>query len=206
MARTPGTMAATGASISAADALYARMADAYLEDGALPGLIEDLRHQRFMDGVDIVRFIERETKKFKVSPTLDRCEFALARTLIDKHFAMGNGAAILVSLERDTSEWAERTARELRERSPLSFDVSLQLVDRTKFSTMAETLRRDLDLTRTTFGRGDVVKGIRARIVDKDNQPAWKIARSEDVSAADVERMFESAWTPASHPLRLLKD
>jgi len=26
------------------------------------------------------------------------------------------------------------------------------------------------------------------------------------VNAADVDRMFESAWTPAAHPLRLLKD
>ncbi len=210
LARAPGAigryLAATGASMDAADALYARMADAFLDDGALPGLIESLRHQRFLDGVDIVRFIEAETQKFKVSPTLDHCEFAQARTLIDKHFATGNGAAILTSLERDTSQWAERTAAELRERSPLSVDVSLQQVDRAKFSTMAETLRRDLDLMRSTFERGDVVEGIRARIVDKDNQPDWKIARAEEVKAADVDRMFESAWTPAAHPLRLLKN
>jgi enoyl-CoA hydratase/carnithine racemase len=210
LARAPGAigryLAASGASMGAADALYARMADAFLDDGALPGLIESLRHQRFLDGVDIVRFIESETQKFKVSPTLDKCELAQARTLIDKHFAAGNGAAILASLERDTSEWAERTAKELRERSPLSVDVSLQQVDRARFSTMAETLRRDLDLTRSTFERGDVVEGIRARIVDKDNQPQWKIARAEEVSARDVDRMFESAWTPAAHPLRLLKD
>ncbi len=210
LARAPGAigryLAATGASMSASDALYARMADAYLDDGALPGLIEGLRHQRFLDGVDIVDYIERETQKFKVAPILDRCEFAQARTLIDKHFASGNGAAILASLEGDTSEWAMRTAAELRERSPLSVDVSLQQVDRAKFSTMAETLRRDLDLTRSTFERGDVVEGIRARIVYKDNQPQWKIARAEEVNARDVERMFESAWTPATHPLRLLKD
>lgn len=112
----------------------------------------------------------------------------------------------MASLERDTSDWAASTAAELRERSPLSVDVSLQQVDRARFSTMAETLRRDLDLTRSTFERGDVVEGIRARIVDKDNQPAWQIARAEEVNAKDVERMFESAWTPATHPLRLQKD
>lgn len=84
--------------------------------------------------------------------------------------------------------------------------MSLQQIDRARFSTMAETLRRDLDLTRSTFERGDVVEGIRARIVDKDNQPAWKIARAEDVKASDVDRMFESVWTPVAHPLRLLKD
>jgi enoyl-CoA hydratase/carnithine racemase len=210
LARAPGAigryLAATGATMGAADALYARMADAYLDDGALPGLIETLRHQRFLDAVEIVRFIQNETTKYKVSPMPDAGALAKSRTLIDKHFATGNGADILASLERDTSDWASATAAELRERSPLSVDVSLQQVDRARFSTMAETLRRDLDLTRSTFARGDVVEGIRARIVDKDNQPAWKIARAEEVNAKDVERMFESTWTPATHPLRLLKD
>lgn len=80
LARAPGAigryLAATGASMGAADALYARMADAYLDDGALPGLIESLRHQRFLDGVAIVRFVENETTKYKVSPTLDRSALA----------------------------------------------------------------------------------------------------------------------------------
>jgi len=213
LARAPGAigryLAATGASLGAADALYARMADAYLDDGALPGLVESLRHQRFLDGVEIVRFVQNETTKYKVAPIPERSELAAARTMIDKHFAAGNGASILASLEREAelgNDWAKRTAAELRERSPLSVDVALQQVDRAKFSTMAETLRRDLDLTRTMFERGDVLEGIRARIVDKDNEPRWKVARAEDVNAADIDRMFESAWTPAAHPLRLLKD
>ncbi|SAL62710.1 3-hydroxyisobutyryl-CoA hydrolase [Caballeronia peredens] len=213
LARAPGAigryLAATGASMAAADALYARMADAYLDDGALPGLIESLRHHRFLDGVEIVRFVQSETTKHKVAPIPEKSVLAEGRTMIDKHFATGNGAAILASLERDAdggNEWAKHAAAELRERSPLSVNVALQQVDRAKFSTMAETLRRDLDLTRTMFERGDVLEGIRARIVDKDNQPAWKIARAEDVNAAEIDRMFESAWTPAAHPLRLLKD
>src|ERR1700761_2296268 len=41
LARAPGAigryLAASGATMAAADALYARMADAYLDDGALPG-------------------------------------------------------------------------------------------------------------------------------------------------------------------------
>ncbi|VXB93066.1 3-hydroxyisobutyryl-CoA hydrolase [Burkholderia sp. 8Y] len=203
-------LAATGASIGPADALYARLADAYLDDGALPGLIESLRHQRFLDGVAIVRFVENETTKYKVSPIPDTSALAQARALIDKHFAAGNGAAILASLERDAdasgNEWVRATAAALRERSPLSVDVSLQQVDRARFSTMAETLRRDLDLTRSVFERGDVLEGIRARIVDKDDQPQWKVARAEDVQAQQVDRMFDSAWTPATHPLRSLKD
>lgn len=77
--------------MAAADALYARMADAFLDDGALPGLIESLRHQRFLDGVEIVRFVQNETTKYKVVPIPEMSALAEARTLIDKHFAAGNG-------------------------------------------------------------------------------------------------------------------
>ena len=74
----------------------------------------------------------------------------LKQLIIDKHFASGNGAACLKSLESVTggeeSDWATRTAAELRERSPLSVDVSLELIDRAKTSSMAETLARSAGL------------------------------------------------------------
>ncbi|CDY76426.1 Enoyl-CoA hydratase [Caballeronia glathei] len=216
LARAPGAigryLAATGTTIGAADALYARLADAYLDDAAVSDLVEMLKRHRFLDGVDVMRFVEGEAVKHKVSPTPDGSALAAARTQIDRHFAAGNGTAVLASLEREAqadgpgSEWAARTAEQLRECSPLSVDVSMELVDRARLSSMAETLRRDLDLTRTVFERGDVVEGIRARIIDKDNRPAWKAARVEDVTSDEVRRMFESAWTPDTHPLKLLRD
>ena len=115
----------------------------------------------------------------------DAGTLAQHRALIDAHFAHGNGAACLALLDNAPSaaaQWAAHAAAELRERSPLSIDVSLEAVDRARSMTMADTLRQDLVLTRSTFDRGDIVEGIRARIVDKDNQPAWKVKRSEDVA------------------------
>jgi hypothetical protein len=69
---------------------------------------------------------------------------------------------------------------------------------------MAECLRRDLDLTHTMFAFGDVLEGVRARIIDKDNHPVWRISRIGDVTAQDVERMLMSPWRPDEHPLRAL--
>jgi enoyl-CoA hydratase/carnithine racemase len=210
LARTPGAigryLATTGATIGAADALYANLADAYMEDEALPGLIDALKTGTFGDGAAVVGFIAGEAARYAVTPAPEASALALARASIDRHFASGNGAACLRSLEEDDGEWAAHTVAELRNCSPLSIDVSLESIDRAKHSTMAEVLRRDLDLTRSVFARGDVVEGIRARIVDKDNRPAWKVARIEDVTRTDVERMFESAWSPAAHPLAALAD
>jgi len=115
-------------------------------------------------------------------------------------------AQILASLEQEqerggeAADWAEQTIAVLRERSPLSMAVSLEVVTRAEGS-MADVLRGDLDLTRTSFAQGDTIEGIRARIIDKDNAPRWRFARIEDVRAADVAQMFESPWPAGEHPL-----
>jgi enoyl-CoA hydratase/carnithine racemase len=213
LARTPGAigryLAVTGETIDAADALYAGLADAYIEDAALPALIDTLRSELFERGVDVVACIEREALAYQVVPQPEASSLAQARALIDRHFALPDIARILASLEseRDSGEaadWAEQTIAILRERSPLSMAVSLEVVTRAEGS-MADVLRGDLDLTRSSFLQGDTIEGIRARIIDKDNAPRWRFARIEDVSAAEVEKMFESPWPASEHPLRDLR-
>lgn len=211
LARTPGAigryLAVTGETIGAADALYAGLADTYVDEAALPALVEALQTEPFERGADVVALVEREAARHKVVPTPDTSTLADTRTLIDRHFSHADVPAILASLESEqdcaAAEWAGRTVAVLRERSPLSMAVSLEVVTRSEGS-MACALRRDLDLTRSTFAHGDVMEGIRARIIDKDNRPAWRIARIEDVTPEDVARMFESPWTPQTHPLREL--
>jgi len=200
----------TGETIGAADALYAGLADVYMEDAALPALIDTLRSELFERGADVVACVERECRAYQdqVTPPPDESPLARARTLIDRHFALPDVPRILASLQqkcdRDSAEWAEQVIAVLRERSPLSMAVSLEVVTRAEGS-MAEVLRSDLDLTRSSFEQGDAVEGVRARIIDKDNAPRWRFARIEDVSAADVEKMFESPWPPNEHPLRDLR-
>lgn len=209
LARTPGALgrylAVTGETIGPADALYAGLADAYIDDEALPALVDTLRSEVFERGVDVVACVARETAAYKVAPTPDTSTLASTRAFIDRHFALPDMAQILASLEAEqagceAAEWAEQTIGVLRERSPLSMAVSLEVVTRAE-GAMADCLRRDLDLTRTSFAQGDVVEGIRARIIDKDNAPRWRFARIEDVGADDVARMFDSPWPAAEHPL-----
>ncbi len=212
LARTPGAigryLAVTGEAIGPADALYAGLADAYIDDDAIPVLIDRLKTEVFERGADVVSCVEREAAPRKVVPTPDASPLADARALIDRHFALPDVAQVLASLEAERdcagADWAEQTIGVLRERSPLSMAVSLEVVTRSEGS-MAECLRRDLDLTRSTFAHGDVIEGIRARIIDKDNRPQWRFASSEEVRAADVAQMFESPWPAAEHPLRDLQ-
>ncbi|MBN3766891.1 enoyl-CoA hydratase/isomerase family protein [Burkholderia sp. Ac-20365] len=212
LARTPGAigryLAVTGETIGAADALYAGLADTYVPDEAIPALLDRLKTQPFEAGADVVACVLREAESHKVVPTPDTSPLADARISIDRHFALPDVAQIIQSLDREGdctyADWAEQTGATLRERSPLSMAVALEVVTRAE-GTMAEVLRRDLDLTRSSFERGDAAEGIRARIIDKDNQPQWRFARIEDVPRADVEKMFDSPWPANEHPLRDLE-
>lgn len=217
LARTPGAigryLAVTGATIGAADALYAGLADAYLDTSAIPPLIESLASASLSDACDVLACVERFASH--AAPPVEAgadghstaLPLAVVRTWIDRHFAQPDVAAILASLEAETEagarEWAQATIRAMRERSPLSMAVSLEVVARAE-GPMSDCLRRDLDLTRSIFDHGDVIEGVRARIIDKDDRPAWRIAHIEDVTRAEVEYMFVSAWTPDTHPLRHL--
>ncbi|ACC70834.1 enoyl-CoA hydratase/isomerase family protein [Paraburkholderia phymatum] len=212
LARTPGAigryLAVTGTTIGAADALYAGLADAYLPDEVIPALIDRLKSQTFEQGAEVVACVRQEADAHRVTPLPDVSPLADARMLIDKHFARADVAQIIRSLDLEGdcayADWAEQAGAMLRERSPLSMAVSLEVVTRAE-GTMAECLRRDLDLTRSSFERGDAPEGIRARIIDKDNQPHWRFARIEDVKRADVDAMFDSPWPANEHPLRDLQ-
>ncbi|WP_431822209.1 enoyl-CoA hydratase/isomerase family protein [Burkholderia sp. F1] len=216
LARTPGAigryLAVTGATLDAAGALYAQFADVYVPDAALPVLLDALRHERFDSGAQAVECVAAAAGAHKVVPTPDTSALADARAGIDRHFAQPDLVATLASLDAEqdcaaVDGWVEKAAHAMRSQlSPLSMAVSLEVVERARGATMADCLRRDLDLTRSTFARGDVIEGVRALIVDKDQQPAWRFKSIADVGRADVLAMFDSPWTPDTHPLRTLHD
>ncbi|OJA54821.1 3-hydroxyisobutyryl-CoA hydrolase [Burkholderia ubonensis] len=216
LARTPGAigryLAVTGATLDAAGALYAQLADVYVPDAALPALLDALRHDRFDSGAQAVECVATAAAAHKVVPTPDTSALADARAGIDRHFAQPDLVATLASLDAEqdcaaVDGWVEKAAHAMRSQlSPLSMAVSLEVVERARGATMADCLRRDLDLTRSTFARGDVIEGVRALIVDKDQQPAWRFKSIADVDRADVLAMFDSPWTPDTHPLRNLRD
>jgi enoyl-CoA hydratase/carnithine racemase len=217
LSRAPGALGAylavSGETIGAADALYAQLADLYLPDAAVAEFVAQLTTPgaaAFSDGAALVAHLRALASGHRVAPAPDASPLAQARELIDRHFRYRTVGEIVASLERESDlsarERAQRTVRTLAERSPLSMAVSLELVHRAAGRTMADCLRTDLVLTRSAFERGDVVEGIRARIVDKDNQPAWLARSIADVTDALVAQMFESPWADDTHPLRDLHD
>ncbi|MGZ5048029.1 MAG: enoyl-CoA hydratase/isomerase family protein [Usitatibacter sp.] len=135
-------------------------------------------------------------------------ELEALRPAIDEHFAHASVPAIVASLEGEKrpgySAWAAKTLAALEKRSPTMLCVTLEQLKRGPSLTLAECFRMELGLIHGCFEQGDFVEGIRALIVEKDNQPRWRPPRLEDVAPSAVDAFFRPRWTAASHPLASL--
>jgi enoyl-CoA hydratase len=141
-------------------------------------------------------------------------DFAWANGQIDSVFSLASVDAMLQRLESLDDEWAQKTAIQLRKRSPLMLHVVLEQIRRARTMTLADDLRMERDLVRHCFttahlGRSgttsETVEGIRALAVDKDHSPQWNPARVEDVTPEMVEPFFASPWLAHAHPLAVLR-
>jgi hypothetical protein len=83
-------------------------------------------------------------------------------------------------------------------------EVTLEQLRRGATLSLAECFRMELNLVHGCFEQGDFIEGIRALIVEKDNQPRWRPPRLEEVERPAVEAFFAPRWAAAEHPLATL--
>ncbi len=140
---------------------------------------------------------------------LPASDLAELRPAIDSHFGRSSVAEILASLKGEDRpgyrEWAATTLEALSRRSPTMLAVTLEQLHRGATLSLAECFRMELNLIHGCFEQGDFIEGIRALIVEKDNQPRWRPGRLEDVERPAVEAFFTPRWEPAQHPLASLR-
>jgi enoyl-CoA hydratase/carnithine racemase len=191
----------TGATIGAADALYVGLADVFVPSMQLDAL-------RALIGSTPGAQLPAAIRAF-AAPFADQAgasELAARREAIDRHFGLDSVAATLASLEADASPFAQKTLATMRQRSPLLMTVTREMLVRGEALGVADCLRMERALVRRTFEHGEVIEGVRALVIDKDNAPRWNPPQLADVTPEIVARFFEPVWPAHAHPLRDLRD
>lgn len=207
LSRCPGRvgewLALTGQAIEAGDAVAFGLADGCMDAGRLNALWADLQSTPFETGNAVEHMV---TTKF----TTTQAAHKSARNQIDAVFSLGDVPSMVKALELDASEFAQRTAAVLRQRSPLMLHVVLEQIRRARRMSLADDFRMERDMVRHCFhprhlgrsGAGsETVEGIRALAVDKDHTPRWQPAAIEEVDSSMVEPFFISPWPASAHPL-----
>ncbi len=174
LARAPGRigeyLGLTGATMDAADAVYAGFADHVVPSGSLEALRDALEMRADPSGPAELVLLFDET------PEPARLE--AARPWIDDAFAADTVAEIVERLRARPESEAAQTAELLGELSPTGLAVTLVAVRAAReLPGIRAALAQEYGLVlwfATT--QPDLVEGIRAQLVDKDRNPAWRPA------------------------------
>jgi enoyl-CoA hydratase/carnithine racemase len=203
LSRTPGQIGAylgvTGETIGAIDALYAGLADVFIPADQLPVLAEMLLSTR---GAGTREAIRAFAAPFQSQADPASSTLAARRDAIDRHFSHRQASAIVASLAQDDSPFAQKTLAVMKKRSPLMTCVTLEQLRRGASMTVADCLRMERNMVRRSFEHGEVLEGVRALAIDKDNAPQWNPATLEEVTPEMVGRFFTPPWPSHAHPLR----
>jgi enoyl-CoA hydratase len=118
------------------------------------------------------------------------------RIAIDRIFAAGSVEEILALLDAEAAtasgdaRWAGEVAATIRAKAPLSLKIALAQMRRSRNWSFAECMQAEFRVvSRVAYGH-DFYEGIRAVIIDKDNNPCWRPATLAEVTAESVERHF----------------
>lgn len=210
LSRCPGFagewLALTGSTLTGAEAIALGLADHCLDVAQQAIAWDALGQINPTDGQQLDQWLT--TFSIATSP-----EEIRATGKINQYFSMDSVASIVHALEAESSDWAQQTAAQLRQRSPLMLHVALEQIRRARQLNLADDLRMERDMVRHCFyprhlGRSgaatETAEGVRALAIDKDNTPRWQPARIEDVTPDMVQPFFDSPWAFHSHPLRTL--
>jgi enoyl-CoA hydratase len=124
------------------------------------------------------------------------------RAAIDRSFAPDRFEEVLAALEADGGEWALKELATLRAKSPQACKVSLRLLaEGADMPSFADEMAQEYRLASRLVRRHDFLEGVRALLVDKDNQPRWDPATPEQVTDELLDELFAplsvgEEWTP----------
>ena len=189
--RLPGRLglflALTGWRLHAADALYCGLATDYVPSERMTALAEAFTELDWStDGAEAL--VDRAIDRFKADP--GPAELASHREVIDHCFSARSVESILAALDAAGDPWADKVAGILRKQSPTSLKVTFAQIEKGAALDFDQAMVQEYRLSQAFMAGKDFYEGIRALLVDKDNQPKWSPATLAEVTPAMVEGHF----------------
>jgi enoyl-CoA hydratase len=183
LARTPAAvgiyLGLTGEEMRAADAIFARFADAFVPAAKIGDMADRLVDPRGGLIGDIIGSVAGDAGP---SVLFER------HGDIEQAFGADTVEAMLSALSSVPDAWAQKTAAKLAHKSPKSLKLTLAAVRNARaLSSLEEALNVEFRLCVRLFEDGEFIEGVRALIVDKDRQPKWSPARLQDVPSLLIE-------------------
>jgi enoyl-CoA hydratase len=189
-------LALTGARLDGAESLRLRLATHYIRSERLEEAKERITSQPFRAQAVLDELSEDEVPEARIMGNLGK---------IDRYFASDQLEEILEALDEgaaDGDEWAAKEAQAIRTKSPMACKVSLKLLVESPCQLhFVDEMRMEYGIMVRLIHHPDFKEGVRALLIDKDNQPNWHPTNPAVIGDADVAKFFEplppeEQWRP----------
>lgn len=209
--RLPGSigmfMGLTGATLNIADALRVGLADFGVPNDAFPEMLDRLSEQDWAHSeATNDRYLQEILHDFAGQYPLD-----LSHSELEHHeqfisrVCRGSDVVAVVNeiLEAEAeTDWFREAQNNLRSGCPASAHLVFELLHRGLQQDLRDIFLMELTVAVNCTRHRDFLEGVRARLVDKDNQPRWIHKDVASVPKAWVKSHFTSPWPDGEHPLR----
>ncbi|SMC33182.1 enoyl-CoA hydratase/isomerase family protein [Polynucleobacter kasalickyi] len=201
LSRCPNTLGLylgiTGVIASGEDAVYANLADWVLADEQVDDFVLGLEtlfgNLVSPSSVSSYEILNQYLKQCNAREKSSNSHLEKTEGMIAKHFSHLTIQEIISSLESEGDpaflEWVEKTLGKMRKQSPLSMVTTQRLVQLGRTKSMEECFEMEYALLGEWMVHGDFIEGVRALIIDKDNQPKWRYTLDQ-VSTERVNNLF----------------
>lgn len=181
LSRAPGELgthlALTAGSVGPADAIAIGMADACVTD--VPALVAALESSPPDDAIAV----------HSVDP--GAATLLEARSWVDAAYSGDDVGRILERLDAAATEGARAAAAGIRRKSPTALAVTLASLRRAReLPSLEAVLDQEFRVSVHSLDWPDLEEGIRAQVIDKDRQPAWRPPTIGAVHPATIEEAF----------------
>ncbi len=163
-------LALTSARIDADDCAALGIAPFKLASDDLPKLINVLASTDLGD--DANQSVTKVINHFQITPNVSK--LMQQQKKIDQYFAADSVEKILATLESSDDPFAKETADILLTKSPTSLKVTFEALQRGKKLDFDACMQQEYYLVREFIQSHDFSEGIRAVLIDKDQQPKWQ--------------------------------
>jgi len=183
-------LALTGARVKAADMLLCGFATHYVRHERIEALVAAMGSVTWRAGEERAQ-VDALLAEFRDDP--GPAPLAALRPAIDRCFSQPSVQAIHAALGREDGDWARDARVAIDRASPISLAFTFhQMKIGERGVDIEAALALEYRMTQHVMAAHDFYEGIRALLVDKDQNPRWEHRSIAEVGAAEVARYFEN--------------
>uniref|UniRef100_A0A4X1TIM6 3-hydroxyisobutyryl-CoA hydrolase n=1 Tax=Sus scrofa TaxID=9823 RepID=A0A4X1TIM6_PIG len=184
-------LALTGFRLKGRDVYTAGIATHFVDSEKLGMLEDDLLALNSPSKENIADVLETYHTKSKIDQDKS---FILEEHMdkINSWFSANTVEEIIENLQQDGSSFALEQLKVINKMSPTSLKITLRQLMEGSSKTLPEVLTMEYRLSQACIGGHDFHEGVRAVLIDKDQNPKWKPANLKEVTDEDLNNHFNS--------------